>query len=47
MLQYLENPEGYAALCRSSRKEYEDRLNWDSWGQTVADLLDEQVARLR
>ena len=47
VLQYLENPEGYAALCRSSRKEYEDRLNWDSWGQTVADLLDEQVARLR
>lgn len=30
------DPERYAALCRSSREEFERRLNWDTWGAGVA-----------
>ncbi len=36
---YLEAPERYRALRRSARREYEERLNWDVWGQSVARLL--------
>jgi glycosyltransferase involved in cell wall biosynthesis len=31
-----DDPERYAALCQSSREEFETRLNWDSWGEGVA-----------
>lgn len=33
---YVKEPAKYAALRKSSRKEYEDHLNWDAWGQAVA-----------
>lgn len=46
ILACLEAPESYAALVRSSRAEYEARLNWDAWGQRVSGLLEAQVARL-
>jgi len=33
----------YAALVRASRAAYEDRLNWDAWGMTVKDILNEML----
>lgn len=36
---YLMSPNAYDALRASSRKEYEDRLNWDAWGKAVATEL--------
>ena len=30
---------GYAALVRSSRAAFEQRLNWETWGRSVNDLL--------
>lgn len=45
--RYLEAPEEYDALARSARQEFEDHLNWDAWGRTVAEHLREGVARLR
>ena len=44
---YLANPTAYDALRLSARREYEDRLNWDAWGQRTATLLTEAVARKR
>ncbi|MGK7662139.1 MULTISPECIES: glycosyltransferase [unclassified Marinovum] len=32
---YLAAPQKYEALRRSSRREYEERLNWDAWGRSV------------
>lgn len=39
------DPERYEALRRSSRTEYEERLNWKIWAREIARLvhnLDEQ-----
>lgn len=40
---YIGNPDQHAALRKSARTLYEDRLNWDAWGRTVARLLREAV----
>lgn len=32
--QLFSNDEMYEQLCISSRKKYEEELNWDSWGKT-------------
>ncbi len=37
--QYLHTPDAYAALRQTARKDYETRLNWDSWGKTVQKAL--------
>ncbi|WP_425040748.1 glycosyltransferase family 4 protein [Primorskyibacter sp. S187A] len=37
--RYLASPDSYAALRESSRAEYENALNWDRWGERVADVL--------
>ncbi|MCA0962660.1 glycosyltransferase family 4 protein [Salipiger bermudensis] len=44
--RYLEAPDEYLALARSARQEFEDHLNWDAWGRTVAAHLRAGVARL-
>ena len=39
------DPKSYEALRRSSRTEYEERLNWNTWAHEMARLvqkLDEQ-----
>jgi glycosyltransferase involved in cell wall biosynthesis len=33
-------PEQYTALVRGSRQEYEQRLNWDSWGEAVKPIFE-------
>lgn len=43
---FQTDPDGYHALCLSTRKEYETRLNWDSWGRAVANQLREKVDAL-
>ncbi|SNS38929.1 glycosyltransferase family 4 protein [Antarctobacter heliothermus] len=47
ILGYLDDPAAYARLSQSAREEFETQLNWDSWGQTTAGLLQEAVARKR
>ncbi|MCC1491374.1 glycosyltransferase family 4 protein [Cognatishimia sp. F0-27] len=44
---YLDDPSGYAALCASARREYEERLNWDAWGRRTAQALHEVRAAQR
>ncbi|WP_424436535.1 glycosyltransferase family 4 protein [Planktotalea sp.] len=34
--EYLANPQAHEKLRESSRKEYDERLNWDTWGKAVA-----------
>ena len=31
--------EAYISLCRTSRKAYEERLNWQSWGKKVKKVI--------
>ncbi|QBD82021.1 glycosyltransferase [Ktedonosporobacter rubrisoli] len=35
----------YAALVKSSRAAFDDRLNWDAWGITVTRLIHEMLER--
>ena len=35
----VDDPAAYEALCESSRREFEERLNWDSWGKRVRDVV--------
>lgn len=37
--ELANNAETYADLCRSSRKAFDQRLNWDRWGARVADIV--------
>ncbi len=34
-----QDPPRYRALVESSRRAYEDRLNWDAWGRSVCDVV--------
>lgn len=34
---------GYRELCRTSRREFDDRLNWDTWGGEVTRLMAEMI----
>jgi len=38
-----DDAEVHAALRRSCRREFEERLNWDAWGRRMAEIL--RVAR--
>ncbi len=38
--EIIDKPERYAALSASSRAEYEERLNWDSWGEAVRPVFE-------
>jgi glycosyltransferase involved in cell wall biosynthesis len=37
----IENPDAYRALRRSSRDEFERRLNWDTWGIGMHQIFSE------
>ncbi|HLI07678.1 MAG TPA: glycosyltransferase family 4 protein [Ktedonobacteraceae bacterium] len=37
----------YASLVKSSRSAFEERLNWDAWGQTVAKLIHKMLEEKR
>lgn len=39
----VDDPDRYDDLCRSSRDEYDNRLNWDSWGERVADIVRQEL----
>ncbi|MDX5401425.1 MAG: glycosyltransferase family 4 protein [Rhodobacterales bacterium] len=47
IMSYLADPTRYSALRRSTRKEYESRLNWEAWGQRTAGLLRTKLAERR
>ncbi|WGW04447.1 glycosyltransferase family 4 protein [Tropicibacter oceani] len=40
---YLDHPDAYVALTLTARQEYRERLNWDTWGETVAALLNQTI----
>jgi glycosyltransferase involved in cell wall biosynthesis len=41
---WLKDPARYAALCRSSFQEYENRLSWTRFGQTIRELAYSAIA---
>jgi glycosyltransferase involved in cell wall biosynthesis len=45
--ELADAPERYAALCESSRGEYESRLNWDVWGERVRAIVADALPALR
>lgn len=42
---YAYHADTYAALRRSTRQEFDARLNWDAWGKSAHDVLQDAVAR--
>jgi glycosyltransferase involved in cell wall biosynthesis len=47
MLELLRNADAYRELSRSSRREYETRLNWDVSGRRMRQIVEEVVAARR
>lgn len=43
--RYIDAPAAYAGLRQTSRREFEERLNWEAWGRAVREQLQEAVAR--
>ena len=43
----FSDKENYIKLRRSSRNEFETRLNWDIWGKRVNKILEDAVAEWR
>ena len=43
----VNDPARYSRLCRSSRDEFEHRLNWDRWGERVGRLVADRLPHLR
>lgn len=41
--EIYNNDNRYYGLVRSSRKAFEERLNWDTWAQTLKRLLSEKL----
>ena len=41
--EVLADKVGYENLVRGSRQLYEDRLNWDAWGQTVKPFFEKII----
>ena len=39
----FQNEQRYAELVKSSRKAFDDRLNWDSWGVALKEKLTEML----
>ena len=42
--RYLDDPAAYRALVRTTRQEYEERLNWGAWGRGASTLIEDAVA---
>ena len=42
--ELLEQPERYEALVASSRRAYDQRLNWDAWARAVGESISELLA---
>ena len=40
---YVENPEKYLALRRSTRERYDQELNWDVAGAKVVDVIRQAI----
>ena len=40
ILQIFQDEEMYYKLCESSRKIYEEKLNWHAWGKAVAEKIE-------
>lgn len=45
--EILADPGRYVALRRSSRREYETRLNWRAWGERMAEVVEATIAKAR
>ncbi len=39
IIEVLDSPEVYQRLLRTSRQEFEQRLNWDTWGICARDVF--------
>ena len=42
----VADPSAYEILCRTSREEFEQRLNWDSWGRAAAAAIVQALPHL-
>lgn len=42
---FYNSREAYLALRASSRREFESRLNWDSWGKSISPIINSVVGR--
>ncbi len=37
--RYIGDPAAHAALCKSARRVYEDKLNWTAWGRAATEAM--------
>lgn len=43
VMGHIAAPEGYAEMRRSARADFEQRLNWDSWGRSVRAIFEARL----
>jgi glycosyltransferase involved in cell wall biosynthesis len=46
ILSILSSENDYQNLVKSTRKYFDERLNWDVWGKNVKKILDKKIGRL-
>ncbi|MCT2398421.1 glycosyltransferase family 4 protein [Novosphingobium mangrovi (ex Huang et al. 2023)] len=44
ILALWSDPGRYRAMCHAARKDFEERLNWTQWGQSVETAINEAVS---
>lgn len=42
--EVINNPELYKTLVYNSRKEFEQRLNWDAWAKVIQDKMIKSIS---
>ncbi len=47
IVQLREDPDAYTRLAESARTEYEERLNWETWGERVGGQVREMLSVIR
>ena len=41
--EILNEPDRYEKLCRSAREEYDNRINWEKWGETFEEACNKLI----
>lgn len=45
ILSVWADPAAYTSLCRAARQDFEDRLNWNAWGQKLETALAKAIGK--
>lgn len=47
IMEHITTPERYAEMRRNARADFEQRLNWESWGMSVREIFEARLGKAR